>query len=274
MQRLLIQNRKGSIAAEVLPDYGGMVGKLVINGRDVLCLDESRVADSPVSAGGIPVLFPFAGSVKNDRYTIKGTEYHMPKHGVVKNRTFAIKDQSENRVTLWVKGDEALQSRNYPYLFTLELLYRIIQDTLEITAQIENRSPEPMPHTLGWHPYFKASNRAMLEFSHSMAVQYDYVRGIDGPAPATIRLDQDLDDVYCMPTSNEYTLVNAPDGYAVRCVMDNAFQSIVVYTGKPGCVCIEPWCGVPDSINSGRLVQWVPPGDSREYKVRLTLKAL
>jgi galactose mutarotase-like enzyme len=195
-------------------------------------------------------------------------------HGVVKNRTFAIKERSEHAVTVWVKEDEALLCRNYPFPHTLELSYRVMDDALTITAHIENRSPGPMPHTLGLHPYFKASNRAQLEFSHNMAIHYDYVQERDFKAPDLIRLDQDLDDVYCQPRSSGFTLANPADGYEVRCAMDNAFQSIVVYTGRPGSVCIEPWCGIPDSIHNKRMIQWIPAGDSVDYQVQFHLKAL
>jgi galactose mutarotase-like enzyme len=273
MRSILIQNADRSIAAEVLPEFGGMVAKLRVDGRNVLFLDENRLAESPGLAGGIPVLFPFAGRTKNDSYEINAVPYHMPMHGVVKNRSFLIKEQSEDTVTVWTKQDEALLSENYPFLFILELSYRVIDTALELTAHIENRSGEPLPHTLGLHPYFKASNRNLLEFSHTMTVHYDYAKEMDAKAPSVIRLDQDLDDVYCMPLLSEFTLTNASDGYAVRCVMDKAFQAIVVYTGTPGSVCIEPWCGIPDSINNGRMIRWIPPGASSDYEVRLYIKS-
>jgi galactose mutarotase-like enzyme len=100
-----------------------------------------------------------------------------------------------------------------------------------------------------------------------MTVHYDYTREADSPASADIRLEQALDNVYCTSARGEYTLVNAPDGYRVRCVMDEAFQAIVVYTGKSGSVCIEPWCGLPDSIHNGRMVQWILPGASQTCQV-------
>jgi galactose mutarotase-like enzyme len=274
MQRIAIQNEAGNIKAEILPDYGGMVAKLAVDGKDMLYLEENRLADSPVSAGGIPVLFPFAGRVKDDRYTLCGKEYFMPMHGLVKNRTFAVKRQSAHAVTVWVKEDEALYDRNYPFYHTLELEYRLHNDALELIARIENRSQQPLPHTLGFHPYFVATDRQALTLTHHMTVHYDYTREVDSPAPASIRLEQALDNVYCAPTRGEYTLVNAPDGYRVRCVTDEAFQSLVVYTGKSGSVCIEPWCGIPDSIHNGRLVQWIPPGGSQTYHVAFHLQSL
>jgi hypothetical protein len=70
------------------------------------------------------------------------------------------------------------------------------------------------------------------------------------------------------------TLVNPPDGYEVCCKMDVAYGTIVVYTGKPESVCIEPWCGIPDSIHNGRMVEWIPAGESRDYTLEYQLKGL
>jgi galactose mutarotase-like enzyme len=126
--------------------------------------------------------------------------------------------------------------------------YRITWDVLALAARVENGSRRPMPHALGWHPYFRASDRT--------------------------RLDRDWDDVFREPSIREFSFENPADGCALRCAMDNASRSIVVYTGSAGSVCIEPWCGVPDSINNGRQIQWIPPGQSMEYKVQSHLKAI
>lgn len=271
---ILIHNEDRSLTAEVLPEFGGMITRLQVERRDVLYLDETGFPDSPFTAGGIPVLFPFAGKTKNDTYEIEGKKFYMPKHGLVKNRAFSIKDQTESTVTLWVKEDEVLLSRNYPFFHTLEISYQIIKDTLIITARIENYSRQPMPHALGWHPYFKTSNRKHIKLIHHMEVHYDYVHEKDLQSPDSIELDKDWDDIFCEPKIGEYSLVNPLDGYELRCIMDKSYKTIVVYTGKPGSVCVEPWCWIPDSINHGRMLEWIPAGKSMDYVLKYQLKAL
>jgi galactose mutarotase-like enzyme len=274
MRRISIRNEAGNIEAEVLPDLGGMLAALRVGGRDVLVREEGKTTDPARRVGGIPVLFPFAGKTGDDSYEIYGARYHMPKHGFAKDRPFSVKERTEHAVTLCAHEDEALLSEYYPFHHTLELAYRMSRSALEIAARIENRSGRPMPHTLGWHPYFKASNSSQLEFTHHMTVHYDYDNRRESEAPSLILLTQDWDDVFCAPLSSEFSLVNPPDGYAVLCTMDDAYQSIVVYTGSEGSACIEPWCGVPDSINIGRMVQWIPPGESVGYKVQFELRTI
>jgi galactose mutarotase-like enzyme len=271
---ILIQNEDRSIKAEILPDYGGMVVRLQVDGHDVLYFDETGITDSPLTSGGIPVLFPFAGKTKNDTYEIGGKKFYMPMHGLVKNRSFAIKDLSGSSITLWIKEDETILSRNYPFFHTLEITYQIKKDTLVITARVENHSQQPMPHAIGWHPYFKASDGKQIKLTHYMEIHYDYVHLKDFEAPESIELNKDWDDVFCQPQRGEYSLVNTLDGYKVRCIMDKAYRTIVVYTGKPGSVCVEPWCGIPDSIHNGRMLEWIPAGKSKDYVLKFQLKAL
>ena len=38
--------------------------------------------------------------------------------------------------------------------------------------------------------------------------------------------------------------------------------------------CIEPWCGLPNSINTGRFVKWVDPGKTEEYGMRFSFGRL
>jgi len=59
-----------------------------------------------------------------------------------------------------------------------------------------------------------------------------------------------------------------------RYLLDDAHNVAVVWTGKKGAVCIEPWCGLPDSINNGRFVRYVQPGDTAKYTVELEIEKL
>lgn len=271
---IFIRNKENTIEAAISPDYGGMVTSLKVEGKEILFLDESKLASSPVTAGGIPILFPFPGKTAGDSYEIDGETYYMPMHGIVKNRTFAVKEQEENSVKLWVREDAASFERNYPFVYKLEILYQITNESLVIKARIKNESEKELVHFIGWHPYFKAAEREALKLEHYMTVHYDYVNKVDRQAPEEIDLKQNLDDVFCMPLKNEYKLSNSKDGYSVRCIMDEPYQSIVIYNGTPGSICVEPWCGIPDSIHNGRMLQRIPSGKEKEYALVMEIKSM
>ena len=62
-QTYMLEDAKTGIQVSVLPEYGGMISGISCKGKVILYLNESEVEASPVTAGGIPVLFPFPGIV-------------------------------------------------------------------------------------------------------------------------------------------------------------------------------------------------------------------
>lgn len=269
---IVIASEDGRLQAEISPDYGGMVTALRVEDKEVLFLDKTKLATSPVTAGGIPILFPFAGKTRDDRYVIGEKTYYMPMHGLLKNRSFAVKEAGKDFVELWMRNDDAVIHRNYPFDCVVSILYQISKESLLIKMKIENKSDKTLIHALGWHPYYKVTDLASATLKHHMMNQYDYVLCKDLEAEREIDLKQPLDNVYFHPAANEYVLENRKDGYRVECIMDEAYKSLVIYNGTPGSVCIEPWCGIPDTANNRRFIQEIEPGCNKEYSLLLKLE--
>ncbi len=269
-----IEIKEGELSAKVAPNNGGMIAQLTLGGRPVLMFDEDAIEMTPMGALGASVMFPFPGKTKDDAYTIDGRQYRMPMHGLVKNGTFAVKKQADNALTLWCDASASQRQANYPFDYMLEIEYKIAGASLFSTALVTNRSAAPMPHYLGWHPYFRATDKAALKFEHGMAYHYNHVTGVDGPAPEEMELSRHWDHVLHSPKSREVTLCNRPDGYKARYILDEAHKVLVVYTGAKDAVCLEPWCALPNSINNGRFVETVQPGQTKRYTVELALEKL
>lgn len=274
MRFIRIGDSAGKVAATVAPEYGGMLVGLEVAGRPVLRLDQSLLSMAPMIAGGMPIMFPFPSRTAGDAYRVDGIEYYMPFHGLVKNAAFALREASPERAVLWIDGGMSQREANYPFSYRLELSYRIAGAVLDVEAAVHNLSKARMPHCLGWHPFFFASDRAGLEFEYHMRRRYDYVARVDGPAPARLDLSQPLDDVFFDPAAHEFTLLNRPDGYRAVCRYDSAHQALVICNTPERSVCIEPWCALPDSINSGRFLQWVEPGGVGRHRIAIEVAAL
>lgn len=274
MRRIRILDSTTGLAADIAPEYGGMPIFLGKADQDtgavrhtIFRLDEQLLSMGPMLAGGMPVLFPFASRTAADRYRVDGREYHIPFHGLVKNAAFAIKHASDDAVTLWIESNPAWLESCYPFDFRLELTYRLRNSLFEAEAAVENRSDKPLPHSLGWHPYFLATDKTSLSFSYSMRGLYDYNARADRDAPATMNLADKWDDVLINPEKREFVLYNPADSYQLRCRFDDNHHALVVCTTPERSVCIEPWCGIPDSINTGRFLQWIAPGTVQRYRI-------
>ena len=275
MRYVRIGGGRGGLVANISPDYGGMPVFLGMSGGvNILRLEEGLLGAAPMLAGGMPFLFPFASRTRDDRYLVDGRTYHMPFHGLVKNAAFAVREMTDGAATVWIGSNPAQESQYYPFRFRLELSYAVRGMTFEAEAAVVNLSGSRMPHSLGWHPFFLSSAKETLSFRHHMRRRYDYIACVDEDAPAEMDLSRLWDDVFIDPAEREFTLENPTDGYAVRCRFDDGHHALVVCTTTDRSVCVEPWCGIPDSINNGRFLQWIEPGETGRYKICLDVSGL
>lgn len=262
----LIEIKQQDIRVWIAPDNGGMIAQILVGEVPVLKLGEAALDITPMSAGGCPILFPFAGKVSGDSYDWNGKTYTMPVHGLVKNSPFAVRYQDQEKVILWRSSCRS-EAGNYPFDYDLELEYRLKEGVLYTIARIRNHSSEPMPHAMAWHPYFKATQKEKIHLRHHMQTHYDYIRSVDEPAIRNLNLADRYDDVFHTPAEPGFSLENPVDGYGVCCVSDDHYSVMVVCSWLDGAVCIEPWCGIPDSIKNGRFLQFVPPGQEQQLVI-------
>ena len=272
MKRIEISNQTDRISAVILPDYGGMMAQLHLGGKDIFYLNAEYVTLSPILAGGCPVLFPFSGSTKDDFYEIGGKAYTMPVHGLVKNASFAVSQMSESHVKLYATNSEAQKDANYPFDFCLELDYSVNEDGVTLAATVRNKSNAPMPHTFGWHPYFVATDKAEFLLRLPMEKYHDYIADTIYASGGQPDVAATVDNVYYSRTEGDITIINPADGYKAVIQMDEAYQVVTVWSTPDAFVCVEPWLGMPDAINSGRYLRWVPPGISETYAINIRLE--
>lgn len=272
MKTIRIHDKNNILCGEIYPDYGGMLGHLRYRGKDILYLDEQMLPLSPLLAGGCPVLFPFPSKTAEDHYRLNGRDYSMPFHGLVKYGTFAAGQISEESASIYTTGSEVTKKENYPFDFKLTLTYKIENEsTLLMQTCVENLSDTDLPHYFGWHPYFSASVREDFKLAMDFENYIDYSDGQCHLAPAMPSFNSRTDYLFNGKKGSSMAINNTADGYRVLMTMDEPFKAIIVCTRFDNCICVEPWMGLPDSINSGRFVQWVKPHSYKEYNVGMKI---
>ncbi|HHT64902.1 MAG: hypothetical protein ACOX25_09850 [Caldicoprobacterales bacterium] len=275
MKQLIISGQDGSTKATILPDYGGMVSSLRVRGNEILRMKPEMLGLGNCLAGGIPVLFPFCGKTKDDTYILNGKTYTMPFHGFMKDSTFSVGSVKPDEVTLYSMPGEVVKKENYPFDFVLTLKYRIEGSTLFIRAIIENNSQENMPFYIGWHPYFRTTDKKQTSFTFDFKHYQNYLDGSLGEwRDNTVDLTQTLDHVFWGIGKHEMILQNRADGYIAKLIPDELHRVVTICTIFDDCACIEPWTGSPNSINTGKFVNYVSPGSSVECGFNLNVETL
>ncbi len=140
--------RRGENSVAVAPLRGGIISSLKLNGRELLYMKLETFADPTKNVkGGIPILFPNAGPVDDPRFYLK-------QHGFARTSDEWAYIPGHDGCSF----SEALDthaSADYPYESTVTVEAALQEDgSALITQTALNRGSEPMPVSMGLHPYF------------------------------------------------------------------------------------------------------------------------
>lgn len=81
-----LHNEKTKSWFTVCPERGGIITEFGVGGKEQLYLDQETLFNKRKSIhGGIPILFPIAGKLADDKYTWDGHTYEMANHGFARN---------------------------------------------------------------------------------------------------------------------------------------------------------------------------------------------
>lgn len=211
-----------------------------------------------------PVLFPIVGGLLDDSFVYDGQTYTLIKHGFARDTDFEIEDQSEDSATFVLKSNEDTL-KQYPFHFELRLKYTLKGDSVTLTYEVKNPSVTPMYFSLGAHPAFKVPliegttyTDYYLQFEkeeHSARWELDG-NILTHPVPYLVNQDKlplkhDLfyEDVVIFKDlkSNFISIHSDKTTHGVRYHFDG-FPYMGIWAAKDApFVCIEPWCGIPDS---------------------------
>lgn len=218
-------------------------------------------------SGQSPVLFPTVGALKDDKYIFKGKTYELPRHGFARKRVFAAKKSSESEIIFELKSDEE-SIKIYPFQFSLEIKYTLVENKLTVSYQVKNLSEKEMYFSLGAHPGFAIDTENGLNYCDYEIVFSDDEKLEIHPLAdnlisnkikiielenKTLPLSYELfsKDALVMTTmkSQELILRNKKNNHKVIFSFSN-FPYFGIWAAKNAdFVCLEPWQGIADLEN-------------------------
>lgn len=221
-----------------------------------------------------PILFPQVGNCKNKELKYEGTSYPMSQHGFARDMEFALISQTDD--TMWFGLDATEETlRRFPFLFRLELGYRIAGRVVEVLWKVINQDKKTMYFSIGGHPAF------LCPF-HEGQAQTDCYLWFDTPNQVKSRrlapdgLIGDVWDTYSLEEGylpigeglfdhDALIIENQPihsvalaDAHKQRYVTMKFDMPLFGVWSPPKkhapFVCLEPWCGRSDHTDfSGTL---------------------
>lgn len=155
----------GDYALEVLPALGGALAGLSFQGVPLLRRAPLRT-DEPLSSAAF-ALVPYANRIAHGRFRCGARAVHLapnapgqrhPLHGQGWRAPWRIEHLEAQQVTLVFEH----AAGQWPWQYVARQRLSLDAHGLEVALSLHNRSAEPMPAGLGWHPYFRRSPRMRL----------------------------------------------------------------------------------------------------------------
>jgi galactose mutarotase-like enzyme len=262
-----IELTDGVARAEVVPEHGAIVSRFDVDGAPLLYLDRSTLEDPTKNVrGGVPFLFPTAGRLEGDRY--QGRE--MKQHGFARNLPFAVERRDARSVTLSLAASDETRAR-FPFEFRIELTISVAGRELRIAQRYQNLGAERMPLHVGFHPYFFVpdAEKPRVAIATHATRAFDNVQKRDVPFTGfdftRPEVDLHLDD-----HGGSSSSLRRPGAPTVEIEGSAEFGHWVIWAlaGKDF-ICVEPWTGPRNALNSGEQLLWVAPAGERNLTLAI-----
>jgi len=228
-------------------------------------------ADPAYWAKKSPVLFPVIGALKDDTYFFENKSYKLSRHGFARDMDFSVFKQDKESISFNIESSTETKQK-FPFDFRFEINYSLQENSLKVEYVIKNTGKGKMYFSVGGHPAFKlplaeglSYSDYYLEFNRSeIAGRWPISKqGLIEKEPTPL-----LEDNNHLPLTKKLFEKDALVFKHLRSTSVSLKSSkserglSFDFTGFPflglwaapnaDFVCIEPWCGIADSIDSNQ----------------------
>jgi aldose 1-epimerase len=280
-----LEDTKQQIVVSILTSVGNIAHAMTVKGHNVLrfpfeSVDEFKAR--PVGMHGIPLMAPWANRLDEQAFYANGKRYPfdmdlgnvtgtIPIHGfMTRTDQWQVVEMQQDGSAAWLTSRlEAFRQpswmKQWPFAHTIEMTYRLADGELEVRTTIANHSTEPMPVSIGYHPYFQLTDSTRDEWTVTVPARTRWLlSGQKLPTGETeptdgffdqftgALKDYNLDDVFTDLVRDERGLATATlKGRAQRIDVSQGpnYRALVVYS--------------PNPANTGRGSQIPAPGQGQ-----------
>lgn len=214
-----------------------------------------------------PILFPIVGELKNGAYLFEGQEYKMSRHGFARDKIFKVSESSPASVTFKIQSDESTLAV-YPFPFSLDIRYSLEANMLSCHFLVKNTGANRLYFSLGGHPAFNvplekglAYPDYFLTFEEDTELEkYPLEDGLIAGTTQKIALKQHTltlqpslfyqDAIVLKSLNSKVVTLSTKKGIHGLSLAFEGFPYFGIWASKDApFVCLEPWCGIADSVN-------------------------
>ena len=210
-----------------------------------------------------PILFPFAGRLKNAEYFYRGNTYKMQIHGFARVSDYSLKLAGDKNLVLYLKSNDETK-KIYPFDFKLTVSYKLVGKKIKLSVCVENTGEEVLPYAFGWHPGFilptdegqdiedyavKFKNKTTLTRALTVGTVDDERLFEEYPLKnGEYKLNEkeiyDCDTMIFLDAGNEVTLKAKGHPYKLKMTWSDNLPVLCLWKiakSEAKFICIEPW---------------------------------
>jgi len=216
-----------------------------------------------------PILFPIVGKLKNNEYNWNEQVYTLPQHGFARDLNFEIQELYTDLISFKLESNSETKS-NYPFDFCLIITYQALENGLSMAIQIQNNSDIDLPFSFGLHPGFNLPEANLDKYEIIADHEMNWLTEILSNGLLTGEnqlLAENLQNLPLNPesfkndalvfkqfNSSYIELKHKHNSFSVR-VDTSQFPFLGIWNKYPNqsFICIEPWAGIADSLNTNSV---------------------
>ena len=160
----------GSLELEISPSIGGAISSFAwaANGKRTPILRESPAPLEKVLDSASFPLVPFVNRIRGGCFEFHGRQVRLapnmagdpsPLHGQGWTSPWRVESRSDSEAILLFDHEPG----EWPWAYQARQTFRLLADSLWLRLACSNRSDEPMPCGLGFHPYFPCGPETRIE---------------------------------------------------------------------------------------------------------------
>jgi aldose 1-epimerase len=237
----------GDDVATIDLEEGGRLAQLTLGGRELLRGRQS--GEHAWGMWGSYPLIPWSNRVAGGRFTFAGHEWELPDrwldgtalHGLVCRRPWRLEGATPTTAEL------ALDVTTPPWTLACAQTFELAAGGLMQRISVRNEGAGPVPVGLGIHPWFPLA---------PVQVPADLIWPAEGCIPTgrprPVAGEEDLRRPVLPPLLDDcYTGLTATSARIgdIELSWNGPVRHVVVYTGEPGWVCVEPVTNANDGFN-------------------------
>ena len=249
----VITLRAGDVRLELDEERGARISSMTIADRAMI-LGPPNDSDVGIRWGSY-LMAPWAGRIRGGLLDWDGTSYQLPQrdgenaiHGLVYERRWQVVEATADAVELATSLAEA----GWPFGGDIRQRLELTADSLVTSARL--RTDRRSPVVMGWHPWFLRGGddpRVTVSGSETLETLDLIPTGKRLPVDPVTDLragpaigDRELDTFY--PDVTSPATVRWTD-LELSIEFGPPLQTVVVFTGDPRTVCVEPQTGWPNA---------------------------